>query len=127
MRAFIGGSAPLPPPDAWEVIEALDLASRLIADGPILAKGNSVVWHNGVPCFCIVAAITACSRTKQIRDAAILATVQALPGRFNARDNSWRPTYRSRIAVFNDDARTTISDAIALLSAAKLHVGLVAA
>lgn len=116
--------APAPAPvDPVDVVEALE-AARTLLDGP-LAKGNAVVWREGLigdtlyrwPCFCIVAAITAASRTKQIRDAALAAARYALPGRFHGHS----------VEEYNDHPATTLDDAKTLLQRAKGLVGTVAA
>lgn len=113
-RHFIERKPPAPP-SAADVIEALDEAHGLLANG--LAKGSAVTWVDGLPCFCIVAAITATSRTTQIRDEALSAARRALPRGFHA----------GSIEVYNDHPRTTVGDARTLLLNAKCFVGVVAA
>ena len=108
---------PIAPPTAVDVIDALEQARQLLAQGRDLAKGNSIQWINGWPCYCTVAAITAASSTKQILDAAMDCTRRALPG-------GW---YRSSIEAYNDAKQTTVDDAKALLQRAKSNVGTVAA
>lgn len=103
------------PPDPVEIIEALELARQLL--GPHLAKGNGAMLIGNWGCFCTVAAITAASRTKQIRDAALACAVYALPGRFHGHS----------VEEYNDHPATTLDDAKTLLQRAKGLVGTVAA
>ncbi|MDV6985117.1 DUF6197 family protein [Mycobacterium intracellulare] len=113
-RHFIERKPPAPPTPE-DVVEALNEAHGLLANG--LAKGSAVDWVDGWPCFCIVAAITATSRTQQIRDEALAAARRALPRGFHA----------GSIEAYNDHPGTTVSDAKALLLNAKCFVGVVAA
>lgn len=106
---------PLAAPTFDEILDALETARQLLSDGRNLAKGNAFDWVNGLPCFCIVGAITASCRTKQIRDAAMAATRQALPMRFHS------------IERYNDAPLTTLEDAKTLLQRAKSNVGRFAA
>jgi hypothetical protein len=109
--------APPAPPTAVEIIEALEQARQILDCGRNLAKGSSIDWVEGWPCWCIVAAITHASRTTQIRDAAIRAVKFSLPSRFQGR----------AIEAYNDHPSTTLDDAKALLWHAKSYVGSVAA
>lgn len=102
-------------PEPIEIIEALETARKLL--GAYLAKGNAIAVIDGWPCYCTVAAITAASRTKQIRDAALACARYALPGRFHGHS----------IVEYNDHPSTTVDDAKTLLQRAKGLVGTVAA
>lgn len=115
MRNLLFVQPQLAPPDPVEVVDALEHARKLI--GPHLAKGAAIDWVDGWPCFCIVAAITAASRTKQIRDAAMATALYALPGRFHGHS----------VEEYNDHPATTVDDAKTLLQRAKALVGTVAA
>ncbi|OBJ65950.1 DUF6197 family protein [Mycobacterium asiaticum] len=109
--------APPPPkPTAYEVIDALEAARQLLRPG--LAKGSAHAVVDGIPCFCIVAAITAASRTKQIRDLAMDAARRALPGTW-----AWKGT----LEQYNDAPTTSVEDAKTLLQRAKGNVREVAA
>lgn len=114
-RHFVERKPPAAPTPE-DVIEALDEAHGLLSNG--LAKGAAVEWVDGLPCFCVVAAITATSRTTQIRDAAMAATRRALPRGFSMRGS---------IEAYNDHASTTVSDAKTLLLNAKCFAGSVVA
>lgn len=105
----------LPTPTAGEVIAALDLARVIVKAGWVQRQAFAIV--NGQPCYCTAAAITAASRTKQIRDAALRAARMALPGRFQGRS----------IETFNDDKATHVGDVAWLLVGAKSLVGQVVA
>lgn len=123
MRNLLFVQPQVAPPDPVDIIEALETA-RALLDGP-LAKGNAVIWREGLiggtlyrwPCYCIVAAITVASRTKQIRDAAMATALYALPGRFHGHS----------VEEYNDHPATTVDDAKTLLQRAKALVGTVAA
>ncbi len=104
--------APLPPPSDREILAALDTARQILALQHDLAKGAATAWVDGRPCMCIVAAITAASRTKQIRDGCMGAVRRALPGRWASIE-----------AAFNDWRDTTVEDAKTLLWRAKTNVG----
>ncbi|MCV7100049.1 DUF6197 family protein [Mycobacterium palustre] len=114
-----------PPPAAIEIIGALEQARLLLGDGPGLAKHHAIDWVDGWPCYCLVAAITHASRTKQIRDAAIQAVMRALPGALIAK--GLRPSSCRRIEDFNDHPSTTVEDAKTVLQRAKSYAGSVAA
>lgn len=107
---------PPAPPTADEIIEALETARLLLRPG--LAKRSATAFVDGRWCFCIVAAITAASRTRQIRDAAMDCTRRALPGLW-----AWNHT----IEQYNDAPTTTLEDAKTLLVRAKSNVREVAA
>lgn len=115
-RHFVEPKPPTPA-TTQDVVEALEEARRLLSAGPGLAKGHGIDWVEGWPCYCIVAAITACSRTTQIRDAAMSAARRALPRGFHA----------GSIEVYNDHPSTTVGDAKTLLLNAKCFAGVVAA
>lgn len=110
MNPYLETDLAAAPPDPQEVREALEHARRILAGRPELAKGGSFV--NG--CFCIVAAITAASRTKQIRDTCLDAAHRALPWGVHS------------IQDYNDFTATTIEDAKTLLEKAKSNVRMVA-
>lgn len=116
-RWFVGEPEPIEPPRDWEVVAALESAGAMLGCQPALAKGAAVAFVEGQWCFCIVAAITAASRTTQIRDLAMDAARRALQGRH----------WQAKIEAFNDDPHTTISDAKELLARAKSNVGRYAA
>lgn len=109
---------PLVPPADFEVIDALEQARQFLSNGRNLAKRNAIDWVNGWHCYCIVAAITAASRTTQIRTRALDATRRALPGKWG-----WKAT----IEQYNDAPDTTLEDAKTLLQRAKSNVGSYAA
>lgn len=115
MRNLLFAAPQLAPPDPVEIIEALENARQFI--GPHLPKGNAVEIIGNWGCLCIVAAITAASRTKQIRDAALECARYALPGRFHGHS----------VEEYNDHPATTVDDAKVLLQRAKALVGTVAA
>ncbi|MCA2275469.1 hypothetical protein JF780_05615 [Mycobacterium intracellulare] len=115
MKNLLYVAPALVPPDPVEIIEALEDARTLV--GPHLPKGNAVEIMGNWGCLCIVAAITAASRTKQIRDAAMATARYALPGRFHGHS----------VEEYNDHPATTVDDAKTLLQRAKGLVGTVAA
>lgn len=91
MRNLLYAAPALVPPTGDEVVAAILNARMLIQQGWCQRQAVAVV--DGRPCYCVVAAITACSRTTQIRDAAMAAARIATPAQ-----------YRS-IHEFNDAAR----------------------
>ncbi|GAB5016973.1 hypothetical protein MAHJHV65_35270 [Mycobacterium avium subsp. hominissuis] len=117
MRNLLHVAPELAPPDPIEIIEALEHARQLLAQCNALAKGHAIEWIDRWPCYCTVAAITAASRTKQIRDAALACARYALPGRFHGHS----------VEEYNDHPATTLEGAKTLLQRAKGLVGTVAA
>lgn len=91
MRNLLYQAPALVPPTVDEVVAALLNARMLIQQG--WSKRQAVAVVDGRPCYCVVAAITACSHTTQIRDAAMAAARIATP-----------PRYRT-VSEFNDAAR----------------------
>lgn len=104
-------------PTIDEVLDALEDARVVLNRQRGLAKRNAVDWVNGIPCFCIVAAITFVSPTTRVRDAALDCVRSALPGRFRG----------SSIETYNDAPGTTVEHAKTLLVNAKSFAGSVAA
>lgn len=111
MRNLLYVAPPLAPPTADQVIEALEWAREIVKAGWVQRAGFA--WTDGQPCYCLAAAITAASRTTQIRDAAVLAVQFALPGKFA----------RGSIELFNDDRATVVGDVAWVLMSAKAFVG----
>lgn len=111
MKNLLFVDPPIAPPTADDVFEALDYACDLVKTGWVQRVGFAVI--SGQPCYCLAAAITAASRTKQIRDAAVLAAKFALPGRFAL----------GSLERFNDDRATEAADVVRVLLSAKAFIG----
>lgn len=111
MRNLLYVAPPETLPTAAEVVLALENARLTVKIGWTQNRALDVV--DGVTCFCLVAAITAHSRTKAIRRAAIRACQMALPGRFHGYS----------LESFNDDRNTQVGDVCWLLISAKSFVG----
>lgn len=111
MKNLLFIDPPLLPPTDDDVVDALNYACELVKAGWVQRVGFAVI--SGQPCYCLAAAITAASRTKQIRDAAVLAARFALPGRFA----------RGSLEAFNDDRATEVADVVRVLLSAKAFIG----
>jgi hypothetical protein len=97
-----------PPPTVDQVIEALDIARCIVNLGWVKHTATAVDAE-GQKCHCLVAAITAASRTTQIREAALLACKLALPGRFASHT----------LEQYNDASAIHAGDVAWLLTAGK--------
>lgn len=105
----------LPQPTFGEIVEALEAARQLVGAGWVQRRGYAMI--NGRRCYCLAAAITRASRTRQIREAAIAAIQLAVA----------HVRYGLSIEQFNDHKATNADDVKVVLYRAKSYVGQVIA